>query len=233
MKKHVLYLLGGMLLVLVVTAPAWAKSENAGASQGGSPDTAGVGQPTNVQVQNQNQTQNQGEDVQLQNQYQEQEAVSAGQGASAGQGSAGQDVTGVQTQSRVAQKVQAMQQVATRQAGQVGQQLQQMVQEQEQSQERVQEHKDSVEQRSGFTRTIFGPNYQAMKRLKGEVTANQNRITQAQELLSSLSSVDQLVIQDYINSLTAENSSLLATIQEQEATPGILGWLFKLLYQYS
>ena len=172
---------------------------------------------TENQVQNQNQvkTQNQGEEQQIQTQTQEQESLGEEQGV------------GSQNMGVVAKQVQQLLQIRT--TGGIGEQVRQVAQEQNQAQTQIREQLNKLESRGGILKSLLGPDYSAIKNLKLQLEQNQLRIQQLEQLQNQLSNQgDMTTIQETIQALIQENTSLQDRIAVEEQTKGLFGWLVKL-----
>lgn len=181
--------------------------------------------PTGNQVQNRNevQIQNQGEDSQLQVNTQEQENLGDGQG----EGLQNRNQNAVQNMSEVAKQVQQLLQIRTE--GGIGQQVRQIAQEQNQAQTQIQEQLNKLESKGKLVRLLTGTDYVAVKNLKVQLEQNQLRIKQLEQLQNQLSNQgDITIVQETIQALIAENTSLQERITAEEQTKSIFGWLSRL-----
>lgn len=181
--------------------------------------------PTGNQVQNQNQvkTQNQGEDSQLQVNTQEQENLGEGQG----EGLQNRNQNAVQNMSTVAQKVQELLQIRT--TGGIGEQVRQVAREQNQAQTQIQEQLNKLESKGKLARLLTGTDDGAVKNLKQQLVQNQLRIKQLEQLQNQLSNQgDITMVQETIQALIQENTSLQDRITAEEQTRSLFGWLFRL-----
>ena len=180
--------------------------------------------PTGNQVRNQNQvnTQNQGEDSQLQVNTQEEENLGEGQG----EGLQTRSQTAVQNMSEVAKQVQLL--LQTRTTGGIGEQVRLIAQEQNQAQIQIQEQVNKLNSKGKFARFLTGTDYGAIKSLVQQLEQNQLRIEQLEELQNQLSNQgDITMVQETIQALIQENTSLQEVIAAEEKTFGLFGWLFK------
>ena len=184
--------------------------------------------PTGKQVQNQNQvqTQNQGEDSRIQVSTQEQESLGEGQG----EGLQIRNQNAVKNMSTVAQQVQQLLQVQT--TGGIGEQVRQIAQEQHQAQTQIQEQLNKLESKGKLAKLITGTNYGAVKNLKVQLVQNQLRIEQLTQLQNQLANWgDATAVQETIQALTQENTSLQERITAEEQTKSMFGWLFRFFAQ--
>jgi hypothetical protein len=182
--------------------------------------------PTGSYLKNQNQIENQnkGEEQQIQIQNQEQENLQTGPG----EGSQNRSQTAVEHMSVVAQKVQELLQLKT--SGGIGDQVRQIAQAQNQAQTQIQEQINKFEAKGKLARLLFGTDYGAVKNLKAQISQNQLRIKQLEQLKNQLNNQgDQTTIQEAIQALIQENTSLEERITAEEGTKSLFGWLAKFL----
>ncbi len=79
-------------------------------------------------------------------------------------------------------------------------------------------------------KSLIGPDYKALKALNQEMEQNQLRIQQLEQIKTQLSNQGDLqMVQEAIEALTAQNTSLQDMVKTEEATSSLLGWLFKML----
>jgi len=221
--------------LLFVAMPVFAANNGAG-TQG----TAGTQQgtttqtqqklqtspsPTGSQVQNQNQvkTQNQNEDSQLKVNTQEQESLGEEQGT----GSQNRNQNAVQNMSEVAKQVQQLLQVRT--TGGIGEQVRQIAKEQNQAQTKIQEQLKQLDTKGKLARFLTGTDYGVVKNLKTQLEQNLLRIEQLTQLQNQLSNQgDITTVQETIQALTNQNTTLQDKINLEEQSGSLFGWLFKL-----
>lgn len=180
---------------------------------------------TGNQVQNRNQvnTQNQGEDSQLQVNTQEQENLGEGQG----EGLQNRSQNAVQNMSEVAKQVQQLLQART--TGGIGEQVRQIAQEQNQAQTQIQAEFKKVESRGKLFKLLVGSDYQALKNLQKQTEQNQLRIQRLAQLQNQLTNQgDITMVQETIQALAEQNTTLQDRINLEEQSGSLLGWLFKL-----
>lgn len=229
MKKLILVL--PLFLVFGLALPAFAAKNNEAGAQ-----NTNTGQqvqqqvktsplPTGNQVQNQNQvkTQNQGEDSQLQVNTQEQENLEEGVGT----GSQNRSQNAVQNMSEVSTQVQQLLQLRT--SGGIGEQVRTIAQAQNQAQAQIQEQLNKLDSKGKVARLLTGTDYGAVKNLKQQFEQNQLRIKQLEQLQNQLTNQgDITAVQETIQALIQENTSLQDRITAEEQTKSLFGWLFKL-----
>lgn len=184
--------------------------------------------PTGNQIKNQNQvkTQNQGEEKQIQTQTQEQENLEEGQG----EGLQNRNQNAVQNMSIVAQKVQELLRIRT--TGGIGDQVRQIAREQNQAQTQIQDNLNKLENRSGFLKRLFGPEYKAIKNLNQQMEQNKLRIQQLQPLQNQVTNqADETQLSEAIQALVEQNTSLEKQVQAEEQVGSVFGWLIRLFYR--
>ena len=180
--------------------------------------------PIGNQVQNQNQveTQNQGEDSQLEINNQEQENLNDGRG----EGLENRNPNTIENMSEVAKQVQQLLQVGAE--GGIGEQVRQIAQEQNQAQTQIQKQLNKLESKGKFARLLTGTDYGAIKNIKAQLVQNQVRIEQLTQLQNQLSNQSDLtMVQETIQALIQENTSLQERITAEEQTKSMFGWLFR------
>lgn len=206
-------------LMFLFAIPAYAIGGNG--NQGNGQQV--VVSPTGTAVKNQNQINNQGEGSQLQINNQEELNL----GESQGEGLQIRNQMAVQNMSMVAEKVQEMLQVRT--SGGIGDQIRGIAQEQGNSQQKIQGDLEKIEARSGFLKAILGPDYVSINRVRKEMEQNQLRIEKLEELQNQLvNQSDISAVQETIEALTEQNTSLQEMLDVEESESSLLGWLVKL-----
>lgn len=184
-----------------------------------------VPSPTGSQVKNQNQvsTQNMGEESNLMVSTSEQEGTTSGRGT----GLANKNAVAVEHMSIVAQKVQELLQVRT--TGGVGDQVRIIAQEQNKSQDQIQLQLDKIGVKGSLAKALFGPDYKALESLEQQMEQNQLRIEKLQELkLEFTNTGDQTAVQETIDALIQENTSLQEILSFEGGTKSLFGWLVRL-----
>jgi hypothetical protein len=252
--KKVVYLLSVMLLLITVSF-ANAKNETGQNSSGGQGSQQGQqqgGQQGNMyqgieqnqgqnqqnqnsgqygasstgagnQLQNQNQinTQNQGDTSQIQVQNRERESTGQGEGLQQ------RNQNAYQHMSQVAQKVQMMLQIRT--TGGIGDQVREVAREQNQAQVEIQSQLDKLDTKGRFARFLTGTDYKAVNNLKNQIEENQIRIEQLTSLKNQLvNQSDIIMVEETIQALNTENTTLLERVTSEEQTKSAFGWLFRL-----
>lgn len=230
MKKLIFIL--PVFLAFGLVLPVFAAKNNGAGAQTGQQTQQQTQQqlqisasPTGNQVQNQNQvnTQNQGDDSQLQVNTQEQESLGDGQG----EGLQNRNQNAIQNMSEVAKQVQQLLQVRT--TGGIGEQVRQIAQEQNQAQTQIQEQLNKLGSKGKLAKLLTGTDYGAVKNLKQQLEQNRLRIRQLEQLQNQLSNQgDITMVQETIQALIQENTSLQERIIAEEQTKSLFGWFFRL-----
>jgi hypothetical protein len=182
-----------------------------------------VASPTGNQVTNQNQikTKNQGEEQELQVENQEEENLGTGSGTSESRNQKANE-----HMSAVAAKVQELLQIRT--SGGIGEQVREVARLQNQAQEQIQTDLGKVQTRSSLMKALIGTDYGATKRLEAQLEQNQLRIEQLEQLMTQLyNQGDITMVQETIQALIQENTSLQEVIAAENQVRSMFGWLFR------
>ncbi|HUV42715.1 MAG TPA: hypothetical protein VMY36_02295 [Patescibacteria group bacterium] len=114
----------------------------------------------------------------------------------------------------------------------VGSQVRNIAQEQVQTQTQTQTQLNKLESRSGLMKKLFGPDYGAIKNLKQQMEQNQLRIRQLTQLQNQVANqADETQLEEAIQALVEQNTSLEEQIQAEEQVGSIFGWLIRLFYR--
>lgn len=133
-----------------------------------------------------------------------------------------------QNMSIVAQKVEELLGVEDRFGG-IGKQISAVAREQKSAQGDLDELLTNVENRKGWKNRLFGYDRKVVSEMEGLVQRNQLRIQQLQELKSQVQNTgDQQQLQETIQSMINQNTSLQEQIQQEKDVNGIFGWLIGL-----
>jgi hypothetical protein len=189
--------------------------------EGASP--AAYGDGNQMAVQNKTMTQNAGEETNLQIQTQDQQMLMDG----SGDGSMGVNAKmgGV---SQSVQNLLRMEGVA----GGIGAKVSEIAQAQNMAQEKLASSLEMLQSRSGFMRSLLGPNYQALSDLKQQHEENQLRIQALQEVMTQTDNEGDLSeLQLAVQTFVEQNTALQEQINAEEAHPGLFGWFFRLFNQ--
>lgn len=241
MKKTSILII--LLTVFSVFSFVYAKED--GNSQGPGPGqdevvTQGQAQPettmspspsTGNQIQNQNiiNTQNQGEESQLQINTEEKESFGENKDV---QGMPKDPTPRSQTaRESMSAVARAVEELLTTQgaSGGIGQQVRQVALDQKQAQDELGVELDKVDRRGILAKSLFGPDFTALKNMKKQMEQNELRIQQLERLQNQLIDEDEsAMVQEMIKSLTEQNISLEDRIALEDKTVSLLGWLFRL-----
>jgi len=191
-------------------------------------------------VQTQNQVQNQGETTQLQ------ENVGAGQGVhepgtglaepelkqvnqGTGQGAQNQSDRAMSRKSRVAEAVQAMERIATRNQG-IGDQVRVIAQNQNRIQAEAEDALQTAQARNGFTRFLLGPNYKQLKTVEEKLANHTQNLAELKELRNQIQLVaDKTTLDEQIAAMEEITAELENEILENEQGFSLFGWLSRFL----
>lgn len=231
MKKNTAYLLLTVFLAVLTAGKVSAQQRKAG--EANQPKTVvtsqeseqpGQEEPGQERVQNQNQLQveNRGEESGLTVQNQEKESLQVQENKFGQQQISFKQQ--VEQTSAVIEEALEQEEVLTKEG-----ETKKVLQEQKQGQEKLKEDTEKLGQRQGVVRFILGPDWKALKALKQEMEQNQVRINQLNSLkLQVQNQGEEQLLQQVVQTLEEQNTSLQEQINKEEGNMGILGWLFRL-----
>jgi len=211
------------LIVFVFSPVVLAKSNTAGVGTG-TPSKTMVSPTSGAGVANQNQvkTQNAGEESQLMINTAEKEELE-GSTLSA----AIRNEMAIQKMSDVAKGVEEILNTKTLKGG-IGDQVKLIAQEQKQSQDQIRLQIDKMSNRGALVKYLIGPNYVAIKNLENQIFQNMVRIEQLTELKNQLANAGDInMVQETINALIEQNTSLQDRVSVENNQRSLLGWLIK------
>ena len=111
----------------------------------------------------------------------------------------------------------------------VGDRVRNIAQQQVQAQSQIQTQVDKLESKSGFMKSLFGPDYGAIKNLRQQMEENQLRIQQLIQLQNEVvNQAEESQLQEAVQALIDQNTALQDKIQAEEKVGGIFGWLIRL-----
>lgn len=143
-----------------------------------------------------------------------------------GEGLQTRNQNAIENMSEVAKQVQLLLQIRTSDG--IGEQVRLIAQEQNQAQEQIQEQVNKLNSKTKLARFLTGTDYGAIKSLMQQFEQNQLRIQQLEELQNQLSNQGDITkVQETIQALIQENTSLQELVAAEEKTFGLFGWLFK------
>lgn len=94
----------------------------------------------------------------------------------------------------------------------------------------IQSSYEKLESRVGWQRRVLGPDYRVLKKLNDlgeEIQLQIRTLKNYQEQVSN--QAEQTSLRELIRALEVENTSLQQRVEQEEARPGVFGWLLKLL----
>lgn len=140
--------------------------------------------------------------------------------------------TAQQHRSRVATAVQELVRASDRFEQEnpgIGKQVRVIAQEQGQSTEKVVTDIEKIESRNSVVRFLVGPDYSKIKEAKAEIEQNKARIVELNQIMNQLQNEgDKTAIQEQIQILEQENTSLEEMLKTQEGGFSLFGWLAKM-----
>ena len=210
MKKMKKYLILSFLFLLVVT-PTLAKNTTTGSQ----PSTVIIS-PTGNQVKNQNEvkTQNQGEEKQLSVKTQESEQLN-------------QDVD--QSFTKVSDQVHKLIETVGAKGG-IGQEVSKIAQNQIKNQENIKNSLAQLQLRKYFIKFFIGSDKKTIQDVEEQLGQSKLMIQQLEELkLKTKNSNDLDQLQQTIDLITYQNTSLEEKVNQETQSKGLFGWLNKLL----
>lgn len=111
----------------------------------------------------------------------------------------------------------------------LGNQVRTIAQEQIRAQAQTQLELNRLELKSSFMKKLFGTDYKAIKNLKQQIEQNRLRIQQLIQLQNQVTNqADETQLQEAIQALTEQNTSLQEQIQAEENIGSLFGWLARL-----
>jgi len=153
------------------------------------------------------------------------ELKQAGQGT--GQGS--QNERAVSRRSRVANAVQEMERVATRNQG-IGDQVRVIAQNQNRIQEEAENALETAQKRSGFARFFIGPNYKKLKTVEERLENHTQNLAELEELKEQIQvASDKNLLDEQIQVMEEIKQELENEVMENKKGFSLFGWLSKLL----
>jgi hypothetical protein len=216
MKKYLMM----SFLFLLLTTPVLAKGAVVVNQQSGQGTATVASQrvsvsPTGNQVKNQNEvkTQNQGEDQQLSVKTQESELLN-------------EDVT--QSFTKVSDQVHQLIDTVGAKGG-IGQEVKVIAQSQTKLQDEIKSDFDNLNSRSALTKLLVGSDKKMTKSLEQKVEQNRLMIQQLEQLkLQTKNTGDLQQLQETIDLMTYQSTSLQDKIDKENKVNGMFGWLVNL-----
>jgi len=130
--------------------------------------------------------------------------------------------------SEVAKQVEILLASPDRKGG-IGEQVREIAQEQHQAQATISGQLLQLDNRGGIIKTLLGPDYKAIKSMQQLIAQNQLRIQQLEQLKAQVTNTaDATQLQETIDALVQQNTSLQSQVKAEQNTKSLFGWLFKL-----
>lgn len=149
-------------------------------------------------------------------------------GKTRGEGLQERNENALEHMSEVSKQVQLLLQVKT--TGGIGEQVREIAREQNQAQNQIGDELKKLENRNGFYKRLFGPDYKAIKNLNRQIEQNQLRIRLLEQLSNQVQNqAGQTQLQETIQALNEQNTLLREQMKAEEKINSLFGWLFKLL----
>jgi len=214
MKKYIFL----SLLFLLAVMPAIAKNSSEPASKSVNtvtPTKKAVISPTGNQVQNQNsvQTQNQGEDQQLNIKTQESEQLNQ---------------TIDESLTKVSDQVHELIETVGAKGG-IGQQVKVIAQSQIKLQDEIKLNLGELNSRGTLTKLLVGSDKKLIRSTEQKIEQNQLMIQQLEQLkLQTKNTSDLQQLQETIDLMTYQNTSLQDKVNKENKSNGLFGWLVNL-----
>ena len=133
-----------------------------------------------------------------------------------------------QVRSDVANAVQALLGVSNRVGG-IGQEIKVVAQSQNENQVKIQDSINKIESKNGFAKFFFGPDYGEINNAQTVLEQNKAQVEQLNQIKAKVSSTaDQQALGQQINALVQANAQIQTTLNQQEQTFSLFGWIFKM-----
>lgn len=113
--------------------------------------------------------------------------------------------------------------------GGIGEEVRGIAKQQQDSQEDLEENLDNIHTRNGLTKFIIGPDRKALNSIKKETSQIDGRITKLKSLLSSIvNEQEQENLNTLIEDLEGQRNDLLETVEFEDSSFSLLGWMKRL-----
>ncbi|MCK5022053.1 MAG: hypothetical protein KAR54_02290 [Candidatus Pacebacteria bacterium] len=134
----------------------------------------------------------------------------------------------ISRRSRVANSVQEIERIATRNAG-IGNQIRVIAQNQNQNQEQMENSLEIAQQRKGFTKFLIGPNYGQLKDTEERLENHNQNLEELKGLRDQIQvSSDQILLDQQIQVMEDIKLELEGAIGEEQKGFSLFGWLNRL-----
>ena len=129
----------------------------------------------------------------------------------------------------VANFVQSLLRVASRQEGGIGEQVRVVAQEQNQNREKTADQIESIEKRNKIKTFLIGTNYKNVGALRSEMVRTRNRLEKLNRLMEqTTNAADKTELQNQIQTLEQEQAKIETLLKKAEGKFSLFGWLVKL-----
>jgi len=129
----------------------------------------------------------------------------------------------------VANFVQTLLRVASRQEGGIGEQVRVVAQEQNQNREKTADQIESIEKRNKIKTILIGTNYKNVGALRSEMVQTRNRLEKLNRLMEqTTNAADKTELQNQIQTLEQEQAKIETLLKKAEGKFSLFGWLVKL-----
>jgi len=129
----------------------------------------------------------------------------------------------------VANFVQTLLRVASRQEGGIGEQVRVVAQEQNQNREKTADQIESIEKRNKIKTFLIGTNYKNVGALRSEMVQTRNRLEKLNRLMEqTTNAADKTELQNQIQTLEQEQAKIETLLKKAEGKFSLFGWLVKL-----
>lgn len=159
----------------------------------------------------------------------EDEEASESEGNEDEKTSKSENINGELHRSVVANFVQSLLRVASRQEGGIGEQVRVVAQEQNQNREKTADQIESIEKRNKIKTFLIGTNYKNVGALRSEMVQTRNRLEKLNRLMEQTTNeADKTELQNQIQTLEDEQAKIETLLKKAEGKFSLFGWLIKL-----
>ena len=152
-----------------------------------------------------------------------------GSGQDAAQDPQSQNETAVTRRSRVANAVQEMEGIATRNQG-IGDQIRVIAQNQNRIQEEAEDALETAQKRSGFARFFIGPDYAQLKTVEERLKNHSQNLAELKELREQIQvNQDKDLLDEQIQVMEEIKQELQNEVTKDKKGFSLFGWLSRLL----
>lgn len=134
----------------------------------------------------------------------------------------------IQHMSQVATQVQMLLEGKGLKGG-IGEQVRVIAQEQVKVQSEIKTQLDKVDSRSGFIKSLIGPDFNAISSIEDLLASNSARLAELEQLKTELTDeTDIQTVEETILALTDQNTALQDRLSVENSSKSLFGWLFRL-----